>query len=141
MNNFDWIMTVAIGSLVGSGILLENVSIADAATAIVCLTALQWITVWLSVKYSFVEGLIVPKPRLLTHKGRVLEEALRQTRVSKNELFMALREKGFTSLDDANWVILENNGQMTVIPRQEIAIHNSEVINSVKHNIENDSAD
>ena len=44
MNNFDWIITVGIGSLMASGILLRNVSMLDAMLAVGVLAGLQWLT-------------------------------------------------------------------------------------------------
>ena len=33
MNNFDWLVTVALGSLIASGIIVENVTVAESAFA------------------------------------------------------------------------------------------------------------
>ncbi|MSU91651.1 DUF421 domain-containing protein [Rhodobacteraceae bacterium 2CG4] len=103
MNNFDWIITVAIGSLASSGILLKNVSIADAALAMVLLAALQSATTWLALRSPRFAGLVKPHPRILAEDGRYLREALRAERVTEAEVRAKLRAHGMTRLSEANF--------------------------------------
>lgn len=131
MNNFDWIVTIAIGSLAGSGILLKEVSIADSTVAIVILVALQWLTTRLVRQSDVVRGIIKPAPTLLTHKGQFIEENMSRERVSKAEVRACLREHGYTSLSEANWVILETDGSLTVIPRCDVALDEAELLSDV----------
>jgi len=131
MNNFDWIVLVAIGSLASSGILLENVSIADAGFAIVLLAFLQWLTTWLVIRSDRFANLIKPSPRMLTHKGKLLEGPMRKERISRHEIEAVLRGQGFTALSDANWVILESDGSMTVIPKQDADLSDVDLMRSV----------
>ncbi len=48
MNNFDWIINVAVGSLVASGILFKNVPVMGATAAILTIAICQWLLTWLS---------------------------------------------------------------------------------------------
>lgn len=135
LNNFDWIVIVAIGSLASSGIMLKNVSVADATLAIVTITLLQWVTTWLANRHDWFARLIKSSPRMLTHKGELLKEAMRDERVSEAEIKSALRQQGYTSVEDANWVVLESNGAMTVIPRQDIELSKADVIDNVRREL------
>ncbi len=119
LNNFDWIITVAVGSLMASGILLKDVSVADTTVAILVLAALQWGCTWLAVRSERFAALLKPPPRLLLDKGKVLKDSIVHERIAMAELEARLRQEGFTSLADANWVILETNGKLSVIPRSE----------------------
>ncbi len=116
LNSFDWIINVMIGSLAASGVVLEAVSLLDALLAIVVLTGLQFALTWLTQRYEVANNIVKAQPVLLSHKGEYLEDAMRETRVSEDEIMTVLRENGMTSLADANWVILETNGQLSVIP-------------------------
>lgn len=131
MNSFDWIITVAVGSLVASGILLRDVAVADAVTAIVVLALCQWAMTWMSMKSAHFSDIVKPVPRLLVHKGEYLESAMRAERVTKSEVNVALRAEGFTDVADANWVILETNGQLTVVPRQDVEFKQAELMDEV----------
>ena len=133
MNNFDWLVTVAVGSLAASGILLKDVSIADAALAICIMFALQWLTTWLVLRSPLICRMVKARPRLLLHQGEILKEALRKERISEAEIYTALREQGLANLDDASWVILENNGKMTVIQRGSAQLESAELMQDVLH--------
>lgn len=120
LNNFDWIINIAVGSLAASGILLEDVRILDAAIAIAVLAALQMLTTWAVLKYDFASKVIKAQPTLLTHKGEFLRDAMRKARISEEEICSTLRSHGMHDIADANWVILETNGELTVIPKADV---------------------
>ena len=119
LNNFDWIINVTIGSLAASGILLKNVATADAIAAIAVLAACQFVTTMVVQRSRKAADVVKAEPTLLTHKGRYLREAMERTRISEEEIRAALRQKGITENAGANWVVLETNGQLSVIPRQD----------------------
>ena len=118
MNNFDWVITVAVGSLAASGILLEDVAVADAVAAILVLGASQYLLTFVVVRSDTVAHIVKAQPTLLTHRGEYLEDAMRRTRVSRAEIDAALREKGLLQCKDANWVVLETDGTFSVIDQK-----------------------
>ena len=136
MNNFDWVISVTVGSLAASGILLKDVSIADAVLAIAMIGVLQWGAAWLAARSDSFENIIRAKPRLLLHKGELLEPDMRRENISHHEIYSALRQQGYLQPGDANWVVLENDGTLTVIPRKDIELGDaalmSDVISSAK---------
>lgn len=131
MNNFDWIITVAVGSLAASGILLERVAVTDALLAIAVLAALQWLTTWWVLRSKHFAHLVKSRPTLLTHKGKFLRDAMKRTRISEEEINTALRQEGMTSVEDCAWVILETNGTMSVIPRGDREFSDCKVLSNV----------
>ncbi len=124
LNNFDWIINIAVGSLAASGILLKDVHILDAALAIIVLAILQWLTTWSVLHSEAVSKVIKAQPTLLTHKGDFLRDAMRSTRISEEEICSALRSHGMHDVSDANWVILETNGELAVIPSDDVQLSN-----------------
>ena len=132
LNNFDWIINITVGSIAASGILLDSVPALRAVAAIISLAALQFTLTWLVLRYEWASKLVKASPTLLTHKGEFLDEQMRKSRVSKEEIFSTLREHGMTSLDEANWIILENDGQLTVIPRQDLKLTDTGTMASVE---------
>lgn len=115
MNNFDWIITVALGGLVTSGILLKNVSVADALFAATCLISLQWIMTSVVLRSPFICKLVKAEPRLLVNNGEMLYDNMRSERISEAEILSALRENGLHELDQAKWVVLETDASFSVI--------------------------
>ena len=117
MNNFDWVVTVAIGSLTASGIVIDSVSIIEALTAIFLLLAAQYLLTKGILSSNTLAKLVKTSPTLLVHDGHFIDEALRRERVTPSEVRASFRENGVISLDEAKWGFLESDVSFSVISR------------------------
>jgi len=117
MNGFDWIVTVAMGSLVASGIVSRSVPLADTLLAIALLLALQYAVTRTVRDSAAVSRLIKAEPRLLVRDGRFLPVALAAERMTEGEVLSTVRGQGIASLDEVAAVVLETDASISVIPR------------------------
>ena len=60
--------------------------------------------------------LLCGKPVILIQNGKILQDQLRSTRVTMDELTELLREKDVLSPDMVQYAILETNGNLSVFP-------------------------
>jgi uncharacterized membrane protein YcaP (DUF421 family) len=119
MNNFDWIVTVAVGSLIASGIVFDSVTVIDTVLGIGILLGMQWaLTRWMSRSESTTRA-VVSTPTLMLHKGRMLDGAMQRERISVEEIHSALRAAGLSDPSQAYAVVLESNAALTVIPTEK----------------------
>jgi uncharacterized membrane protein YcaP (DUF421 family) len=117
MNNFDWVVTVALGSLVASGIILESVTVIEALIATGLLLGLQWgLTSWMP-RSKALERVVKAKPTLLVDRGHLIESSLIEERVTEDEVYAALRGAGLATLEEAQWVVLETDASLSVIAK------------------------
>ncbi|WP_259398112.1 hypothetical protein [Pseudoalteromonas sp. SR43-3] len=65
MNNFDWIITVAAGSILGSAILLKDVVIVEVLVAVSLLLFLQYLLTWISAHFSTFDKVVKTSPQLV----------------------------------------------------------------------------
>ena len=119
MNNFDWIVTVAMGSITASGIVIDDVSLSEAGGAIAVLLALQWAITRLTLRSGKLDDFVKAEPALLVHEGRLLKDAMRRERITKDEVVAKLRGKGIAKLSDVSALILENDGTFSVLRRDD----------------------
>lgn len=117
MNNFDWIVTVAMGSLVGSLLVIEDVTLAEAVFAIGLLMGLQYLFTLGAARFDWVERIIKSRPALL-FDGDFRRSAMREERITESEISAAVRENGLNRLSDVRWVVLESDASFSVVPRQ-----------------------
>ena len=117
MNNFDWIVTVAIGSLVGSGIVLKGVTVIESVAAISMLLLMQWVLTKIVLHSRLLSKIVKAEPVILLQDGVFQDKAMRRERVTKREVMSALRQQGLVDPDQAKWVILETNASFSVVPR------------------------
>lgn len=116
MNNFDWIVTVAMGAIMGSTILTENVSLVEGLVAVATLLALQYGVTRASVQWPRFQRAVQAGPRLLYYEGIALEDALKGERVTESEVLHAARDAGHRSLSEVAAVVLESDGTLSVLP-------------------------
>jgi uncharacterized membrane protein YcaP (DUF421 family) len=119
MNIFDFIVTVALGSTLASTIVSRDVSVAEGVLALGVLVGLQYLVSWLSVRYKGVEKLVKSQPRLLYYEGEFLTDAMRAERITESEIWQALRAQGIGEPGQVDAIILETNGNISMLPQKK----------------------
>nr|WP_207955342.1 YetF domain-containing protein [Segetibacter sp. 3557_3] len=117
MNAFDLIVTVALGSTLATVMLSKDVALIDGAAAFFLLIFLQFGLTWLSSRSKEVSKLIKATPSLLVYKGELLTEMMLKERIDEDEIFYVLRQNGLSSIVQADAVILEADGSLTVVQK------------------------
>ncbi len=119
-NSFDFVVTIALGSILASVLLTKSVSFVQTMVAIGLLVLFQFSLTWLAVRSDAVQNLIKAKPTLLFFKGDFVEQGRMQERVAKGEILAAIRLSGGSCLEDIDAVILETDGSFSVIKELEV---------------------
>lgn len=117
MNAFDFVVTIALGSALSSIALLQNISLADGVTVLLSFIGLQFLFTWLSVRVKAVRTLITSSPSLIFYKGNFLYQAMKKERITVEEIYSAARQKGISTLDGIDMIILETTGDMAIIEK------------------------
>lgn len=119
MNAFDLVVTVSLGSTLATILLSKDLSLAQGGFALALLLGLQFIITWTSIRAPWFRRLVTGEPALLLRNGACLPEALRRSRVTRDEINSAVRAGGFATLDEVAAVVLETDGSFSVIGRRE----------------------
>lgn len=119
MNAFDFIVTVAMGSVFGRALTAKSVSLAEAVAAFALLVSLQYVVTRLQVRWPVVSTVVTNRPRLLYFRGEFLEDAMREERVTEGEVRTAARKNDHGSLSEVEAVVLESSGEFSVLPSVE----------------------
>lgn len=117
MNNFDWIVTVAMGSMVGSAIVSKSVTVLSAITGIGFLLILQYAVTRALLDVPLARKIIRARPRLLFYRGRFLEKNMRSERVLRDEVLAAIRDAGIKTVDEVEAVVLETDATFSVLSK------------------------
>ncbi|MCH8570930.1 DUF421 domain-containing protein [Nesterenkonia sp. AY15] len=120
LNAFDFIVTVALGSVLATILLSSDVSWSEGALALVLLASLQFVLAWISARAPKFRTLITARPAVVFHEGQMQQEQLRRNRLSASEVHQAIRSSGSGDLSSIAAVVLETNGTLSVISTQNI---------------------
>jgi len=116
MSSFDFVMTVAMGSLLaGAAQAVQWSSFVQTLGAMSMLFAVQYLIAKLRFAFDLVEDVIENQPILLLKDGVVYDQALAATRVTRRDLLAKLREANVTNIEDVKAVVLETTGDISVI--------------------------
>tara|TARA_R100001143_G_scaffold38134_1_gene35378 strand:+ start:1658 stop:2170 length:513 start_codon:yes stop_codon:yes gene_type:complete len=115
MNAFDLVVTVAIGSTLATIVLSKSVALAEGLLALALLIGMQFAISWSSTRMPWLRRIVTGEPRLLLRDGTMLDDALRDARVTREEVRAAVRAAGIGALDDVAAVVLETDGSFSVI--------------------------
>ncbi len=114
LNAFDLVVSVALGSTLASLVLNSSVALAEGVTAFVVLLTMQYLVTFLSVRSTRVARLVRAEPTLLFRDG-FLHQAMRQQRVTEDELQQAARSEGHADLDGVAAIVIEADGTLSVL--------------------------
>lgn len=79
-------------------------------------------------KSEKMKSLIEGKPEYIIYKGRLLQRALKDNRISINELLSELRAQGVGNIEDVYYAAIEQNGNLSVIKRGEESLAHTVII-------------
>lgn len=77
--------------------------------------------VHLTYRSARARRLLEGSPRVLVEDGRVIGPALRREAMTRTELLLLVRERGFADVDEVALVVLETNGHISVMARDAAA--------------------
>jgi len=117
MSGYDMVATVTLGSVVATVAVTRGVTVAEGVAALLTLIALQEIMRFFQSRYLTAHRAVRQPPRVLLWEGMLLEDRLRTYRISADEVRAAVRHEGLASLADVRAVVLENDGDWSVIPK------------------------
>jgi uncharacterized membrane protein YcaP (DUF421 family) len=133
-NAFDLVVTVALGSTFATVLVSGQTSLAQGVVGFAVLVGLQRAVAWVAVRWPPFRRWIKSDARLLLHDGTIDAQALRDERVTENEVRAAIRARGYGRVEDVAAVVLETDGSVSVIGRDNAGASALVGVRGVKDN-------
>lgn len=114
-NSFDFVITIAFGSILSSILLSTKDSFGTGILSFALLVLFQYLLTWISVRSSLIQKLIKAEPALLLYQGKLKDNVLKRERIAEGEVLAALRASGIGAIEDVDAVVLETDGSFSVI--------------------------
>jgi uncharacterized membrane protein YcaP (DUF421 family) len=119
MEPFDIILLVVIGDLVQQGVTQSDYSVTGALLAVSTIALLTVLASWTSLRIPRLRPVLAGEPIVLIEDGEVVEKNLRRQRITVEEVEQEARLEQITSLAEVRWAILETNGQISFVEKQQ----------------------
>lgn len=117
MSAFDFVVTVAVGSLLANTIASRGPSYMNGAAALATLLGLQVAVAHVRQRFPQTRAMLDFSPRVVAREGRVdtMGDVL-GAQLTDKEIVSKLRQRGFFDLNDVRVVVLEPDGEISVVP-------------------------
>jgi uncharacterized membrane protein YcaP (DUF421 family) len=118
MTPFDLVVILVIANAVQNAMTGGDNSLTG---GIIAAATLTFVNIAVGRWGSFIPGfrrLVASEPTLLLRDGKPLKENLDRERVDLHELEMAAREHGIEDLKDVTAAVLEEDGSISIIPKE-----------------------
>lgn len=119
MTFFDFVMGVSMGAIIANAIVGQQFTPMSATVSLILVSVLNIATAYLHIKSFKVRKLVNSEPVTIVQNGTIVEENMKNIRMTIDELMMKLREKNAFSLADVEFAIMETDGELSVLPKAD----------------------
>jgi uncharacterized membrane protein YcaP (DUF421 family) len=119
LSTLDLVVLLVIANAVQNAMVGENTSLIAGLVAAAVILLLDLALHRAADRWKPLRDALDGEPTLLVDHGRIMFENLRREGISDRELAVALRQNQLLRADEALYVFLETNGQISVIPMRD----------------------
>lgn len=116
MEPAEFVVTMLIADLASIPMQDGAIPLLSGLVPILTVLGMELTLSWLTLRSVALRRLLCGKPVVLIDNGELLQDNLRMTRVSLDELTGHLREKDVLDISQVQYAILETNGNLSVFP-------------------------
>lgn len=121
MSAFELVTLLMVPEIFSTALAREDYSMTHATVGVATLFTLVFITSLVTFRFKRIETMVEGQPTILVSNGKPIERNLKRERVTVDEVFAELHKAGLHELRQVRWAILEPDGKIAIIPRQEPA--------------------
>jgi uncharacterized membrane protein YcaP (DUF421 family) len=113
----DLVSTLLLSELAALPIENHDIPLMYSIIPTVLLMSIEIFTAAIQGRFPSLKNLFSPRPSILIRMGQPDFDELKKCRMSSDELLIALRKSGTTDISEIAYAILEQDGNVSVIPR------------------------
>ncbi|MDD6483896.1 MAG: DUF421 domain-containing protein [Clostridiales bacterium] len=121
LNMFDYINGITIGSIAAELATSLEKDVWYPLTAIIVYTLVIWLISFISAKNIRARRFLTGRSLYLMEGGKLYEKNFRLAHIDLNEFLTQSRRSGYFTLSKVDTAILEQNGQISFLPKAEYA--------------------
>ncbi len=113
----ELVITILLSEIATTPITNPEHKLIDAIAPMATLAALEILTSFLVLRAPIFKTVLSSKPAVIISKGVIDYKTMKKVRISLEELISQIRQNGLYDICDVDYAILEENGKMSVIPK------------------------
>jgi uncharacterized membrane protein YcaP (DUF421 family) len=131
---FDLVLVLLVANAVQPAMTGPDASVTGGVLIIATLLLLNWAVGWLRARSARFARLVSARAVALARAGAWNQAELRRQGISDEEAMEALREHGLERIEETRLVMLEPDGSLSVVPKDELPRrHRRRHVRFIKH--------
>ncbi len=119
MAPFDLVLLLLIANAVQNAMTGPDTTVSGGLVAAGSLLAINWLITQVVWRYRRARKFVEGSPTLLIHHGQCLHKNMSQEKITTEDLHQVLREHGVISIEDVDLAVLEVDGTVSVLRKDE----------------------
>ena len=117
MQTSELVITLLMSNIASIPMQDTDQSMLSGIIPIMILLVCEILISYLMLKKSSIRRLICGKPVIVINNGKIEQQAMKQLRISTEDLYEQLRQKDVFDINEVAYAILETNGKMSVFKK------------------------
>lgn len=117
LSYFHYITGITIGSIAGEISAQSETHFINGFIALIWWFIFTMVMSAVLLRWKKARKILDDEPTIIIREGVILERSLKSIRLHMDDVMMLLREQGIFSVQDVDWAIMENNGQLSVLKK------------------------
>ncbi|MDQ0872350.1 uncharacterized membrane protein YcaP (DUF421 family) [Paenibacillus sp. V4I3] len=119
MTFHDFVTGITLGAIAANLAFNETIKLSYLILSLIVITVTSYLLSVIALKSRKMRNWISGSPTVLIEGGKILEDNMRKVRYTLDSLDQALREKGVFDIEEVDYAVLEDNGVVSVLKKDE----------------------
>lgn len=117
LSYFHYITGITIGSIAGEISTQSETHFINGFIALIWWFILTMVMSFILMRWKSARKVLDDEPTIIIRGGKILPRSLKSLRLHMDDVMMLLREQSIFTIQDVDWAIMENNGQLSVLKK------------------------
>jgi len=119
MAPFEFVLIFFMGGVTLTPMVADDQSLSNALITITAIALTHYAIAWLKQVSPTFGRIVDGTPLVLLKRGEWQTETMLRMRIQDDDVMSMARDQGIQSLEEIDYAILERNGEISIIPREE----------------------
>ncbi len=115
----ELVITILVSNIATLPLEDTDIPLIIGITPILALVCFEVLMSWVTLRFPSMKKIISGRPKIVVRGGKPDDHALRELRLSMDDLKAALRSKDVFDFADVQYAIIETNGSISVLKEEE----------------------
>lgn len=119
LSPFDLVLLLVLSNAVQNSMNGGDNSLVGGMVSAATLVALNFVIALVTARSKKIEAFVEGRPQILIHNGHLFEDVLASAQITHHEMQAALRQAGCATVNEVRMAVLELNGAISVVRRDQ----------------------